>query len=259
VDLDAQDCSVPLGLSDLFWALDRDPTAVIKQRRRSPGRYRVPVIAGDLRTGGGRFRRWAASRRWWSAARRSASHGEDGGMINGVDHDLLRGREAAGGARAGVVFGSRPGGWFSDFAGFERSRWRILRDPARNFAVLAVARAEKRKGEGRGIIRLFIGAVILQNKLGFGARGRSDGGKGVVLGQASLPEEGPDRWDPPIGGRRRGKGVPFRDGALLGHGPIWVRGRTVSLRPFSFSLFLFSFSIFWFQICFNSFAKLVQT
>jgi hypothetical protein len=36
------------------------------------------------------------------------SHGEDGGVINDVDHDLLRGREAARGARVEVASGRCP-------------------------------------------------------------------------------------------------------------------------------------------------------
>jgi hypothetical protein len=39
-----------------------------------------------------------------------------------------------------------------------------------DLAVLAVAWADKRKGEGRDFPRLFIGAVNLKNKLGFRSR-----------------------------------------------------------------------------------------
>jgi hypothetical protein len=60
---------------------------------------------------------------------------------------------------------------FIDGAGIGHGYMQGGGDSARNFAVLVASRAEKRKGEGRGIIRLFIGAAILENKLGFGARG----------------------------------------------------------------------------------------
>jgi hypothetical protein len=52
----------PFALSDLSVPLDWDLTATIKEGGSSPVRSRVPVIAGDLRTGG--RHRWRSSGLW---------------------------------------------------------------------------------------------------------------------------------------------------------------------------------------------------
>jgi hypothetical protein len=142
------------------------------------------------------------------------------------------------------------GGAFIDGAGIGRRYLQGGRDSARNFAVLAVARAEKRKGEGRGINRLFIGTVILQNKLGFGLGEKSDGVGSSRAGAGLLPEEedGPDERAPLVSGWRNCAAYPFGVKGKLGHGPFPGSGRIRSrgLFTFFYSFVFFLFSDFLF-------------
>jgi hypothetical protein len=119
--------------------------------------------------------------------------------------------------------------------------------PARNFAVLAVARAEKQKGRGRGCPGLFIGTgegskwqALIRIK-----RGRYCTEE-TVVGVVNARKK-KLRW-PDVRARAVSEGerrlrYPFGFG-FLGRGPDLELGRMASPRPFLiFSFLLFPFSV----------------
>jgi hypothetical protein len=126
---------------------------------------------------------------------------------------------------------------------------------ARDFAVLAASRAEKRKGEERGGLGLFIDGRFLAE----GARVwalEMDGWEESCRGGVH-PEVRDDRWARRVSEEERED--PYRFGFLPG-GP-WAQieaGPNCFPWPFFFSLFIFLFYFFLFLIYFIIFAYLFQ-